>query len=245
MISGDAVADKRRRERFLAAYDEKNSIASDGDSRVITVGNSAWPFPIPLVKRADGWMFDTDKGREEILNRRIGSNELDAMQVTLALVDAQREYALRDRDGDKIFEYARRFRSEAGKKNGLYWDAKPGEEPSPLGPLAAQAQGAGYSAQGPGGGQTVKPYYGYYYKILEAQGKNVTGGAYSYVINGNLMGGFAFVAFPAEYGNSGVMTFVVNHDGKLFEKDLGPNTRAVAPAMKEYNPDSTWTEVKQ
>jgi hypothetical protein len=245
MISGDAIADKRRRERFLTAYDEKNSIASDGDSRIITVGNSGWPFPIPLVKSADGWMFDTDKGREEIVNRRIGNNELDAIQAVLALVDAQREYAMKDRDGDKILEYARRFRSEAGKKNGLYWEAKPGEEQSPLGPLAAQAQGAGYSAQGHGAGQTAQPFYGYYYKILEAQGKNAPGGAYSYVINGNMMGGFAFVAFPAEYGNSGVMTFIVNHEGKVFQKDLGANTRAVAPAMKEYNPDSTWTEVKQ
>ena len=245
MFSGDAVADKQRRQRFLAAYDEKNNIVNDGESRIITVGNNAWPFPIPLVKSADAWMFDTDKGREEILNRRIGSNELDAMQAMLALVDAQREYALRDRDGDKIFEYARRFRSEAGKKNGLYWEAKPGEEQSPLGPLAAQAQGAGYSAQGAGGGQTAKPFYGYYYKIIEAQGKNAAGGAYSYVVNGNMMGGFAFVAFPAEYGNSGIMTFIVNHEGKVFQKDFGPNTRSVAQAMKEYNPDATWSEVKQ
>jgi hypothetical protein len=245
LSSGDAVADKQRRERFLAAYNEKNSIASEGDSRIITVGNSAWPFPIPLVKKADGWVFDTEKGREEILNRRIGANELDAMQVILALVDAQREYAMKDRDGDKILEYARRFRSEAGKKNGLYWEAKPGEEQSPLGPLAAQAQGAGYSAQGPGAGQTAVPYYGYYYKILEGQGKNASGGAYSYVVNGNMMGGFGLVAFPAEYGNSGVMTFMVNHEGKVFQKDLGATTRAIAQAMKEFDPDKSWTEVKQ
>ena len=244
MASGDAVADKRRRERFLAAYNEKNSIASDGDSRIITIGNSAWPFPIPLVKKADGWVFDTEKGREEILNRRIGANELDAMQVLLALVDGQREYAMKDRDGNKILEYARRFRSEAGKKNGLYWEAKPGEEQSPLGPLAAQAQGAGYSAQGPGAGQTAVPYYGYYYKILESQGKNASGGAYSYVVNGRMMGGFGLVAFPAEYANSGVMTFMVNHEGKVFQKDLGANTRAIAQAMKEFDPDKSWTEVK-
>jgi len=244
LFSGDAVADKQRRERFLAAYNEKNSIVPEGESRIITVGNSAWPFPIPLVKSGDSWRFDTEKGREEILNRRIGANEMDAMQVILALVDAQREYAMKDRDGDKILEYARRFRSEAGKKNGLYWEAKSGEEPSPLGPLVAQVQGAGYAAQGPGAGQTAVPYYGYYYKILEGQGKNAPGGAYSYVVNGNMMGGFAFVAFPAEYGNSGVMTFIVNYDGKVFQKNLGANTPALAKSMKEYNPDKSWVEVQ-
>ena len=244
LFSGDAVADKQRRERFLAAYNEKNAIVTEGESRVITVGNSAWPFPIPLVKSGAGWRFDTEKGREEILNRRIGANELDAMQVILALVDAQREYAMKDRDGDKIFEYARRFRSEAGKKNGLYWEAKSGAEASPLGPLAAQAQGAGYSTQAPGAGQTAVPYYGYYYKILEGQGKDAPGGAYSYVVNGNMMGGFAFVAFPAEYGNSGVMTFMVNHDGKVFQKNLGANTAALAKNMQVYNPDKTWVEVQ-
>ena len=244
MFSGDPVADKHWRERFLAAYNEKNTIVSEGDSRIITIGNNAWPFPIPLVKKADSWVFDTEKGREEILNRRIGTNELNAIQVALTFVDAQREYAMKDRDDDKILEYARRIRSEAGKKNGLYWEAKSGEEQSPLGPLWAQAQGAGYSAQGPGAGQTVAPYYGYYYKILEGQGKNATGGAYSYVVNGNMMGGFALVAFPAEYGNSGVMTFTVNHEGKVFQKDLGANTRSAAQAMKEFDPDKSWTEVK-
>jgi hypothetical protein len=229
----------------LAAYNEKNSIATDGESRIIVIGNSAWPFPIPLVKKSDGWVFDTEKGREEILNRRIGQNELNAIQVTLALVDAQREYAGKDRDGDGILEYARRFRSEIGKKNGLYWQAKTGEEQSPLGPLAAQAQGAGYTAQGAGAGQTATPYYGYFYKILEAQGKDAPGGAYSYLVKSKMIGGFALVAYPAEYGNSGVMTFIVNYDGKVFQKNLGPSTATVAKAMKAYNPDKTWTEVKQ
>jgi hypothetical protein len=245
LFSGDAVADKQRRARFLAAYDEKNGIATEDESRIITVGKDAWPFPIPLVKKADSWMFDTEKGREEILNRRIGTNELNAIQAVLALLDAQREYAMKDRDGDKILEYSRRFRSEAGKKNGLYWEAKSGEEQSPLGPLAAQAQGAGYSAQGTGAGQTAAPYHGYYFKILEGQGKNAPGGAYSYVVNGNMMGGFALVAFPAEYGNSGVMTFIMNHNGKVFQKDLGNNTTSVAKGMPVYNPDTTWTEVKE
>jgi hypothetical protein len=245
LSSGDAVADKQRRARFLKAYDEKNSLVAEGDNRVVVVGNDNWPFPIPLVKKGDSWIFDTAKGREEILNRRIGTNELNAIQVTLALVDAQREYAMKDRDGDRILEYARRFRSEAGKKNGLYWEAKPGDEQSPLGPLAAQAQSAGYTAQGAGAGQTAAPYYGYYYKILEGQGKNAAGGAYSYVVNGNMMGGFAFLAFPVEYGNSGVMTFIVNHSGKVFQKDLGKNTASVVKGMTVYNPDATWTQVKE
>jgi hypothetical protein len=245
LFSGDAVADKQRRERFLKSYDEKNTIATEGESRIITVGKDAWPFPIPLVKNAEGWKFDTEKGREEILNRRIGTNELNAIKVTLAFGDAQREYAMKDRDGDRLREYARRFRSEAGKKNGLYWEAKPGEEQSPLGPLVGRAQSAGYTAQGAGAGQTAAPYHGYLYKILEGQGKNVVGGAFSYVVNGNMIGGFALVAYPAEYGNSGVMTFIMNHSGKVFQKDLGNNTPSVAKGMTVYNPDATWTEVKE
>jgi hypothetical protein len=243
--SGDAVADKQRRERFLAAYNEKNRIAQEGEHSVVMVGKDDWPFPIPLVKKADGWVFDTQKGREEILNRRIGQNEINAIQVTLAYMDAQREYARKDRDGDGILEYARRFRSESGKKNGLYWEAKSGEEQSPLGSFFAQAQKGGYAPQGSGGGQTAAPYHGYFYKILEGQGKNATGGAYNYVVKGNMIGGFALVAYPAEHGNSGVMTFIINHDGKVFQKDLGKNTATVASAMKEYNPDSTWSEVKE
>ena len=243
--SGDPVADKQRRARFLAAYDEKNRIAQEGENSVVMVGKDDWPFPIPLVKKGDGWVFDTQKGREEILNRRIGQNEINAIQVTLAYMDAQREYAMKDRDGDGIPEYARRFRSEAGKKNGLYWEAKPGEEQSPLGPLIVQAQKAGYTARGTGAGQSAAPFHGYFYKILEAQGKNAPGGAYSYVVKGSMIGGFALVAYPAEYGNSGVMTFIVNHDGKVFQKDLGKNTVSLAQNMKEYNPDSSWTEVKE
>jgi hypothetical protein len=243
--SGDAVADKQRRAQFLAAYDEKNRLATEGEKTILIVGKNEWPFPIPVVKSGDVWMFDTAKGKEEILNRRIGQNELNAAQVTLAYMDAQREYAGKDRDGDGVLEYARRFRSEAGKKNGLYWETKPGEEQSPLGPLFARAQKSGYAAQGAGGGQTAAPYYGYFFKILEGQGKDAPGGAYSYVVKGNMLGGFALVAHPADYGNSGVMTFIINHDGKVFEKDLGKDTAKTASAMKEYNPDKTWTEVKE
>jgi Protein of unknown function (DUF2950) len=244
LSSGDAVADKERRAEFVKAYDEKNRLASEGENTVLVVGKDEWPFPIPLVKRGSGWAFDTAKGKDEVINRRIGRNELNAIQVSLAVVDAQREYAMKDRDGDGILEYARRFRSEPGKKNGLYWEAKPGEEQSPLGPLFAQAQKAGYTLKGSGAGHTTAPYHGYFYKILEAQGKNAPDGAYSYLVKENMIGGFALVAYPADYGNSGVMTFIVNHDGKVFEKDLGKDTVSLVQKTKEYNPDKTWTEVK-
>lgn len=243
LSSGDSVADKQRRAAFLKAYDEKNSLAKEGDNTVIVIGNNNWPFPIPLVKKGEGWVFDTDKGREEILNRRIGQNELYTIQSCLAIVDAQREYAMKDRDKNGLLEYAEKFVSDPGKKNGLYWEAKAGEAQSPLGPIMARARSEGYEGKQSGG--TPPPYHGYYYRILKAQGKDAAGGAYSYVVNGKMIGGFALVAYPAQYGNSGVMTFIVNHEGKVFQKDLGKNTSAAAAAMKEYSPDKTWTEVKQ
>ena len=242
LYSGDAVADKQRRERVLAAYDEKVSIASEGESRIIKVGKSEWPYPIPLVKNAEGWVFDTEKGREEILNRRIGQNELDAIQVSLAYVDAQREFATKDRDRNALLEYAQKFRSDPGKKNGLYWEAKAGEPQSPLGLFVADARSQGYGS--PKASDKPVPYRGYYYRILTAQGKDAAGGAYSYLVKGKMIGGFALVAYPAEYENSGVMTFIVNHDGKVFQKNLGKDTAKLAQGMKEYNPDSSWSAVK-
>ncbi|HEU4345360.1 MAG TPA: DUF2950 domain-containing protein [Candidatus Binatia bacterium] len=241
LFSGDAVADKQRREQFLAAYDEKSQLATEGESTILIVGKQDWPFPIPLVKKGDRWIFDTVKGREEILNRRIGENELYTIQVMLAIVDAQREYALKDRDKNSLLEYAQKFVSDPGKRNGLYWEAKQGEPQSPLGPIMVQARSEGYRLKT----STPEPYHGYYYRILTGQGKDTPGGAYSYLVKGKMIGGFAIVAYPAEYGNSGVMTFIVNHDGKVFQKDLGPNTASVAKGMKEYNPDKTWTEVKE
>jgi Protein of unknown function (DUF2950) len=243
LASGDPVADKVRRADFLAAYDEKNQLVARGEITILVIGNKDWPFPIPLAKMGEGWVFDTAKGKEEILNRRIGQNELDAIQVSLAYVDAQREYAQKDRDGDGLLEYAQKFRSDSGKKNGLYWEAKAGEEVSPLGPLAARAVKEGYGQSKPT--DKPSPYRGYYYRILSVQGKDAPGGAYSYLVKGNMIGGFALVAYPAEYGNSGVMTLIVNHQGKVFQKDLGKNTAALAAAMKEYNPDKTWKEVKE
>jgi hypothetical protein len=241
LFSGDAVADKHRREQFLAAYDERNRVVTEGEHMILIVGKQDWPFPIPIVRKGQSWIFDTEKGKEEILNRRIGENELSTMQTLLAIVDAQREYAIKDRDKNNLLEYAQKFVSDPGKKNGLYWEAKQGEAQSPLGPLLAQARSEGYKKQQSGG---PPPYHGYYYRILTAQGKDAPGGAYSYLVKGQMIGGFAVVAYPAEYGSSGVMTFIVNHDGKVFEKDLGKNTASVATNMKAYNPDKTWTEVK-
>lgn len=242
LFSGDPVADKQRRAEFVAAYDQANRLSTDGENRILIAGKQDWPFPIPIVKKGQSWMFDTEQGKQEVLNRRIGGNELFTIQTMLAIVDAEREYAMKDRDRNGLLEYAQKFLSDPGKKNGLYWEAKAGEPESPLGPIMVQARSQGYGAKittAPG------PYHGYNYRILTAQGKDAPGGAYSYLVKGKMIGGFAVVAYPAEYGNSGIMTFIVNYDGKVFQKNLGPNTAAAAKSMKEYNPDKTWTEVKQ
>jgi len=240
IFSGDPVADKQRRELLLRKYDEKNGLVQEKGNMVFVIGKDDWPFPIPLVKRGDAWLFDTDKGREEILNRRIGENELTTIQSMLAIVDAQREYAMKDFHSDGVPEYAQKFLSDPGKKNGLYWETKEGEEPSPLGPAMAQAKKEGYKRSG----DKPIPLHGYYYRILKAQGKNAAGGAYDYVVKGKMIGGFAVVASPAKYGNSGVMTFLVNHDGVVFQKDLGKNTAKTANAMKAYDPGPGWKKVE-
>jgi Protein of unknown function (DUF2950) len=241
LFSGDPIADKQRRSQFIAAYDQKNRLTTEGDTTILIVGAQDWPFPIPLVKKGDTWIFDTAKGKEEILNRRIGENELHAIQSMLAIVDAQREYATKDRERNALLEYAQKFVSDPGKKNGLYWETKAGEPQSPLGPIMTRVRRDGYPGK-PSAGPV--PYHGYHFRILTAQGKNAPGGAYSYMVKGKMIGGFAVVAYPAEYDNSGVMTFIVNHDGKVFQKNLGSNTAAIAKGMKEYNPDKTWAEVK-
>jgi len=244
--SGDAVADKARRGRFLKAYDDKNQLVEEREKMVLVIGQQDWPFPIPVVKRGNGWVFDTEQGREEILNRRIGRNELSTIQVMLAVVDAQREYTMKDVDGDGLLEYAQTFRSDPGKKNGLYWETKPGEALSPLGPVVAQARKEGYVAgAGRKAGDRSIPYHGYYFRLLKAQDRNAPGGAYDYVVKGNMIGGFALVAYPAQYNNSGVMTFIVNHDGVVYEKDLGKNTEKSAQTISRFDPDKTWTKVKE
>jgi hypothetical protein len=238
IASGDAVADKESRERFAKGYDEANKLERSGDAKaILSVGRDGWPFPIPIVKDAAGWRFDTEEGKEEILNRRVGRNERETIQAALAYVDAQREYYLRNPQRDKLLQYAQKFLSAGGKRDGLYWPAKGSEAPSPLGPVYAAARAEGY---GKGSSGKPYPYHGYFYRILKGQGPEARGGAYDYVAQGRMIGGFALVAYPATYGNSGVMTFIVNHDGTVFEKDLGPDTAKIARAMAKFNPDKSW-----
>jgi hypothetical protein len=242
--SGDEVADKTGREHFVKDYEEMNRLEKETDDKVIlVVGNRQWPLPIPIVKKGETWVFGTKAGKEELLNRRIGRNELDTIQTCLAYVDAQREYAMKDRDNNKLLEYAQKFWSAPGKKDGLHWETKEGEPQSPFGAVAAEAVQAGYKPKKPG--DKPAPYHGYYYKILKAQGKSAPGGAYDYVINGKMIGGFALVAYPAEYGASGVMTFIVNYDGVVYQKDLGKETWKIASAMTKYDPDLTWKKVEE
>jgi Protein of unknown function (DUF2950) len=236
--SGDEVADWEQRDRFLKSYDEANRLVPDGDRAVaLHVGKDDWPFPIPLVKSGSTWRYDTRAGREEILSRRVGQNELSTIQTCLAYVDAQREYYERNPQETSLLQYAQRISSSKGKRDGLYWDSATGE-PSPLGPLVAEAQHAGY-AVARSGGKPI-PYHGYYYRILTAQGPAAPGGAYSYLARGQMIGGFALVAYPAQWGSSGVMTFIVNHEGVVYEKNLGAKTAEIAASMKTFNPDSTW-----
>jgi hypothetical protein len=235
--SGDAFQDKDAQDRFVKAYEEKIEYVKEKQDQVsVIMGKDNWAFPIPIVKRGEGWAFDTKAGREEMLNRRIGRNELDAIQVCLGYVEAQREYASTDREQDGIIQYAQKIASDKDRRNGLYWEPAEGEIPSPVGPFAARAAAEGYRRAG----DKPTPYHGYYYKILKGQGPNAPGGAYNYVINGHMVAGFALVAWPAEYGVSGVTTFLVNQNGTVYEKDLGPKTEERVKAMTLYNPDRTW-----
>jgi Protein of unknown function (DUF2950) len=237
--SGDEVADAATREKFVAAYDAKHQIAMEGeDKATMVIGQEDFPLPIPLVRKDGMWRFDTAAGRREILARRIGKNELDAIQASLAYVDAQNEYAEKDRTGAGVGTYAQRIISQPGKKDGLYWPTSQGEDASPLGELVAEATAQGYRA---GGGRA--PFHGYYFKILTKQGAAAPGGEQEYVVHGKMIGGFALVAYPAEYRNSGVMTFIVNHAGDVFQKDLGPETAKLAERMSAFNPDKTWEKV--
>jgi len=242
IFSGDAVADKERRAQFIKLYDEKNSLVPEKAGMILVIGNKDWPFPIPVVKKGDAWFFDTDKGKDEILNRRIGNNELSTVQSMLAIVDAQREYAMFDRDGNGVTDYAQKFLSDPGKKNGLYWKTKEGEELSPLGEFLAGGQLDQHAKAK--SKQTPVPYQGYYYRLLKKQGKNARGGAFDYMVKDKMIGGFAVVAYPATYGNSGVMTFMVNHDGEVYQKNLGKNTAKTGKAMNVFDPDAGWKKVE-
>jgi hypothetical protein len=233
--SGDDVADADARSKFLSAYDAKHSTRVAGRKATLIVGADDFPFPIPLIHTKTGWEFDTAEGRQEILYRRIGRNELDTIQTSLAFVDAEDEYADKDR-GEGVGVYAQRIISSAGKKDGLYWPSDNND--SPLGQLAAEASAEGYKA-----GIEPRPYHGYYYRILTQQGASAPGGAMSYIVNGKMIGGFALVAYPADYGNSGVMTFIVSHAGTVYEKDLGKNTTERVKSMTSFDPDRTWMKV--
>lgn len=244
LVSADLVEAAAEREAFHRRLQEKISLVPGPDGKtMLDLGTDAWPFPIPLVKTDGQWYFDTEAGREEILNRRIGANELGAIRVCRAYVQAQREYATVDRNGDEVLEYAQHLRSSPGAHDGLYWPAREGGEMSPLGPLVAQAHFEGYRHERKILANEQSPYHGYYFKILTSQGKHAPGGRYNYIINGHMIAGFALVAWPAEWGNTGVMTFIVNQQGKVFQKNLGPQTAKLADSMTTYDPDNTWTEV--
>jgi hypothetical protein len=231
--SGNAAVDKRARERFVAAYAEASKIVKPNEGMaLLLVGKDEWIMPIPIVKDATGWHFDIAEGKEEILNRRIGRNELHAIEAVKAYVDAQREYYVRNPQKDKLLQYAQRFLSVKGKRDGLYFPVKQGEPASPLGPL--------FDRIGSGEGGKRVPYHGYYYRILKGQGPDAPGGAYGYLAQGRMIGGFALVAWPAAYGSTGIMTFIVNQDGAVYQKDLGSGTAAAAAKITLFNPDKGW-----
>lgn len=236
VASGDEVADAETRRSFASAYDARHSVKTEGNKKAtLVLGSDDFPFPIPLVNTKSGWEFDTEAGRIEILYRRIGRNELDAIKTCLAFVDAENEYADKDR-GDGAGVYAQRIVSSSGKKDGLFW--RDDRDPSPLGELAARASSEGYKVDGQGA-----PYHGYYFRILKGQGSDAPGGALYYVVRGKMIGGFALIAYPAEYGNSGVMTFMVNHAGTVYQKDLGKRTEIIAKRIMLFDPDQTWRKV--
>jgi hypothetical protein len=240
VINSDRAAGSATRAKILAAMQTLRVLrAPSPDRRVLLIGDEAWPMPIPLVRSGDRWRFATEEGEDELINRRIGGNERNAIHVLRAYIDAQRAYAARDRDGDGVLQYAQKLASAPGKHDGLYWpaDAAKGEEASPFGPLIAES--AAYLK----GHAEGDPYRGYYFRILTRQGKNAPGGAYNYVINGRMIAGFAMVAYPALFAKSGVMTFIVSHNGKVYEKDLGKDSTAIGAKMSAFDPGAGWKEV--
>jgi len=237
--SGDRVADENNRLSFVKKYSQRHALsAKSKDTEELQIGNDSWPFPIPIRKDDGRWRFDSAAGREEILARRIGRNELDTIRSCRAFVEAQREYAQKSWDGESPGVYAAKLVSDPGKKNGLYWEVREGEPPSPLGPMMADANAEGY---GQSGGK--RPFHGYFYRLLTAQGANAPGGAKNYLEDGKMKHGFALVAFPAEYRVSGIMTFIVSHEGQVYQRDLGEKTIQAAYQLREYNPDKSWAVV--
>ena len=244
ILSGDEVQDEQGRKRFVAAYDQKNRMEMpDEETAILYVGEDDFPFPFPVVKLEDGWSFDAEEGKEELLDRRIGENELDAIQVVQAIADAQVEYSTIDWDEDGMLEYAPRFASTEGNRDGLYWRAEGDAFESPLGPLVAEAAGEGYTADGSDEDATA-PYHGYRYRLILRQGADAPGGAHDYEVNGNMIGGYAVLAYPARYNVSGIMTFMLNYSGTVYEADLGEGTETSALAIEAFNPDAKWKEVR-
>jgi hypothetical protein len=238
LTSGDPVADREARDGFVARAAERTHLQRVGDDfAILSVGNDDWPFAIPLVKEKGGWIFDTRAGEEEVNNRRVGRNELYTIQIMQEYVGAQRDYARRKKATDGVAEFAQRLRSSPGRRDGLYWDVQPGDNPSPIGPLLASATSEGYR---PGTSETPEPFHGYVYKPLTAAGPYAPGGAHSYLKGGRLTEGFALVAYPVRYGSSGIMTFQVNSQGVVFQKDLGPRTAEIAAQINAYDPDDSW-----
>jgi hypothetical protein len=241
LVSPDPVQASNGLAHFSRRVSEKVTPVNKSDSCVeVELGWDAWPFPVPLVQQDGKWFFDTEAGKDEILNRRIGRDELNTISVCRAYVEAQRDYAGECHNSEGVLEYAQHLRSTPGQHDGLYWHAEAGEEASPLGPLLAQAHGEGYTRASDIMGEKQEPFQGYFFKILTRQGRNAPGGKYNYIINGHMIGGFALVAWPAEWGNTGVMTFIINQQGKVFEKNLGPKTSAIASAMTTYDPGRGW-----
>jgi len=240
ILSPDKVQAESDLTAFAAALNTSQHLTRNSESQYeLDTGTNHWPFPIPIRQKAGRWFFDTDAGREELTNRRIGRNELATLQTVRAYVAAQREYASQDRNGDDVLEYAQKLRSTPGRKDGLYWEPELDGTISPLGPLAAHAQAEGYEDK-PDDDAGPQPFHGYFFRILTRQGKNAPAGKYNYIINGYLLAGFALVAWPADHGATGVMTFIVNQQGRVYQKDLGPKTDKLSPGITEYDPDSTW-----
>jgi hypothetical protein len=235
LIGGDEIAVRENRKRAGAAATEKAELHDAGEGRkILIIGRKSWPVPFPIVQAGDRWRFDTEAGLEELINRRIGRNELNVIKICHQYIDAQVDYASKDRDGDQVLEYAQQVISSEGQQDGLYWDSVAGEEFSPFGPLVADARNY-LDGREPG-----DPYKGYYFKIITRQGEDAIGGRYDYIINGNMIVGFALIAFPAEHGNSGIMTFICSHTGRIHQKNMGPDGDLIAGAMSIHNPDVSW-----
>ena len=240
LIGGDPIASRENRKAVAKKAQAMHKLRDDGkNKKILYIGDQAWPVPFPLVKDGKSWRFDTEAGIEEVINRRIGENELNAIAICEAYMGAQIQYASEDRDGDEVLEYAQLIPSTAGKQDGLFWESGDNEELSPFGPLIADSKDY-LEGREPG-----DPFKGYYYKIITRQGANAAGGRYDYIINGNMIAGFAFIAFPADHGNSGIMTFMCSHQGNVYQKNFGADSDLIAAGIDEYNPDTSWSEVKK